>query len=64
MKFKNGVSGLADAVCPGRTDTACTPDRVEKVERVIRGTCVLKRGFSHGSAHHILHGVLQYDTVL
>ena len=35
-KFKNGASRVADAEHPSRPHTACTPARVQHVERVTR----------------------------
>jgi hypothetical protein len=62
-KFKSGVSTLTDAARSGRPHTPTTPNSIAAVERVIRENrrvvgAELK--ISHGSAHHIIHDVLQY----
>ncbi|GFG37399.1 hypothetical protein Cfor_05617 [Coptotermes formosanus] len=69
-KFKNAVSSVADADHPGRPHTACTLEIVEHVEWVIQENCcvtndevTVELDISHGSAHHIIHDVLQYHKL-
>jgi histone-lysine N-methyltransferase SETMAR len=69
-KFKNGVSSVTDIDRPGRPHTANTPESLEQVERIIRENrritideVALELGISHGSAHHIMHDILQYHKV-
>jgi hypothetical protein len=61
-KLNNVVSSVADAEHTGCPYTACTPETVEHVERVIQGNhlvatveVALQLGINHGSAHHIMH---------
>lgn len=69
-KFENWASRLSDADHPSRPHTAYTPARMELVEQVIRKNrrvttdeLAMELGISHGSAHHIMHDVLQYHEV-
>jgi transposase len=69
-KFKSGVSTLTDAARSGRPHTATTPNAIAAVERVIRENRRVtidevagELKISHGSAHHIIHDVLQYHKV-
>ena len=69
-KFKRGVSSLADTARLGRPHTAGTPEMVAGVERMLRENCritldevVSELNISHGSAHHIIHNVLEFRKV-
>jgi hypothetical protein len=60
------VSSLADDDRPGRPHTAYIPETVKHGEGVTRENCHVttddvasELGISHGSAHHIVHEVLQ-----
>ena len=55
---------------PGRSDTADTREMVARVEHVLRGNrritldeVVSELNISHGSAHHIIHNVLEFCKV-
>jgi hypothetical protein len=69
-KLNNVVSSVADAEYTGCPYTAYTPETVEYIERVIQGKnlvttveVALQLCISYGSAHHIMHDVLQYHKV-
>jgi histone-lysine N-methyltransferase SETMAR len=69
-KFKSGVSTLTDAARSGRPHTATTPNAIATVERVLRENRRVtidkvagELKISHGSAHHIIHDMLQYHKV-
>jgi len=73
MKPQYGDACVSYADHPSRPHTAYTPERTEPAEQVIRETRENRRvttdevavelGITHGSAHHIMHDVLQYHKV-
>jgi histone-lysine N-methyltransferase SETMAR len=69
-KFKNGMSSVTDTPRPGQAHRVVTPQAISEVERVIRESCrdmvdevAAMLDISHGSAHHIIHYVLQFNKV-
>ncbi|XP_035210087.1 protein GVQW3-like [Stegodyphus dumicola] len=69
-KFANGVTSVADAPRPGKARRVVTPETISAVEAIVLenrrvtideiAACV---HMSHGSAHHIVHDVLQFHKV-
>jgi len=69
-KLANGVTSVEDAPCPGQAQRVVTPQNIAAVEatvmenrRVTRNDIAASLKISHGSAHHIVHDVLQFHKV-
>jgi transposase len=69
-KFENGLSSVADAPRRGQAHRVVTPQAISEIERVIRENrrvmvdeVATMLDISHGSAHHIIHDVLQFHKV-
>ena len=66
-KFLNGVSTVTDSPRPGQTHQLESPEAIATVEaimkenrRLIVHEIAAHLDMSHGSAHHIIHDVLQF----
>jgi len=69
-KFLNGVSSVTDSPQPGQAHRVVTPEVIAAVEAIVKeNRCVTVHeiaahlDMSHGSAHHIVHDVLQFHKV-
>jgi len=69
-KFLNGVSSVTDSSRPGQAHRVVTPEAIAAVEGIVKENrrvtvheIAAHLDMSHGSAHHIVHGVLQYHKV-
>ena len=69
-KFMNGISSVTGSPRPGRAHQLVTPEAIAAVEAIMkenRWVTVNERAthldMSHGSAHHIIHDVLQFHKV-
>jgi len=69
-KFLNGVSSVTDSPRPDQAHRVVTPEAIAAAEVIVkenRRATVHKIAahldMSHGSAHHIIHDVLQYHKV-
>ena len=69
-KFLNGVSSVTDSPQPGQAHRVVTPEVIAAVEAIVKeNRCVTVHEIaahldvSHGSAHHIVHDVLQFHKV-
>jgi hypothetical protein len=69
-KFLNGVSSVTDSPRPGQAHRVVKPETVRAVEaigkenrRVTVHEIAANLDMSHGSAHHIVHDVLQFHKV-
>jgi len=70
-KFLNGVSSVTDSRRPGQAHQVVTPEAIAAVEAIVKeNRCVTVHeiathlDMSHGSAHHIIHQVLQFHKCL
>ena len=63
----NGISSVTDSLRPCQARRVVTPEAVEAIMK--ENCCVTVNkiaaclDMSHGSAHHIVHDVLQFDKV-
>jgi len=69
-KFMNGISSVTDSPRPGQAHRVVTPEAIAAVEaivkenrRVLVNEIAAHLNMSHGSAHHIVHDVLQFHKV-
>jgi hypothetical protein len=69
-KFLNGVSSVADSPRPGQTHRVVTPEAFAAVEAIVKDNrrvtvheIAPHLDMSDGSAHHIVHDVLQFRKV-
>ena len=69
-KFLNGVSSVTDSPRPGQAHRVVTPEAIAAVEAIVKENrrvtvheISAQMDMSHGSAHHIVHDVLQYHKV-
>jgi histone-lysine N-methyltransferase SETMAR len=69
-KFKNCMSSVAATPRPGQAHRVVAPQAISEVEhvtkenrRVMVDEVVAMLDISHGSAHHIIHDVLQFHKV-
>ena len=65
-EFMNGISSVTDSPRPGQAHRVVTPDAIAAVEAIMKenrrvtvNQIAAHMGMSHGSAHHIVHDVLQ-----
>jgi len=66
----NGISSVTDSPRPGQAHRVVTPESIAVVEAVVKENCpvtaneiAVHMDMSRGSAHHIVHDVLQFHTV-
>jgi len=70
-KFMNSISSVTDSPQPGQAHRVVTPDLIAVVEAIMKKNChvvtvnetATHLDMSHGSAHHIIHDVLQFHKV-
>jgi hypothetical protein len=69
-KFLNGVSSVTDSPRPGQAHRIVTPEVIAAVEAIVKENrrvtvheIAAHLDMSHGSAHHIVHDVLQFHKV-
>jgi len=69
-KFMNGISSVTDSPRPGQAHRVVTPEAIAAVEAIMKENCCVTvteiaahLGMSHGTAHHIVHDVLQFNKV-
>jgi len=69
-KFLNGVSSVTDSPRPGQAHRVVTPEAIAAVEAILKENrrvtvheIAAHLDKSHGSAHHIVHDVLQVHRV-
>jgi hypothetical protein len=69
-KFLNSVSSLTDSPRPGQAHRVMTPEAIAAVEAIMMENCHITvheiaahLDMSHGSAHRIVHDVLQFHKV-
>ena len=65
-KFMNGISSVTESPRPGQAHRVVTPEAIAAVETIVKenrrltvNEIATHLDMSHGSAHHIVHGVLQ-----
>jgi len=66
-KFMNGMSSVTHSPRPGQAHQVVTPEAIEAIEAIMKENChttvheiAAHLDMSHGSAHHIIHDVLQF----
>jgi len=69
-KFMNGISSVTDSPQPGQTHQVVTPKAIAVDEAIVKENCCVTVNeiaahldMSHGSAHYIIHDVLQFHKV-
>jgi len=69
-KFLNGISSVTDSPRPGQAHRVVTPEAIAAVEAIVKENrrvtvheIAAYLDMSHGSAHHIVHDVLQFHKV-
>jgi len=69
-KFMNGISSVTDSPWPGQAHQVVTWEAIAAVEAMVKENRRIKvneitahMDMSHGSAHHIVHDVLQFHKV-
>ena len=69
-KFLKGVSSVTDSPRPGQAHQEVTPEAIAVVEAIVKENrsvtvheIAAHLDMSHGSAHHIVHDVLQFLKV-
>ena len=69
-KFLNGISSVTGSPRPGQARQVVTPEAIASVEAIMKENrrvavheIAAHLDMSHGSAHHIVHDVLQYHKV-
>jgi hypothetical protein len=69
-KFLNGVSSVADSPRPGQAHRVVTPEAIAATEAIVKDNrrvtvheIAAHLDMSDGSAHHIVHDVLQFHDV-
>jgi len=69
-KFMNGISSLIDSPRPGQLNRVLTPNNIAAVDAIGKenrhvtvNQIAAHLDMSHGSAHHIVHYVLQFHKV-
>jgi len=65
--FMNGISSVTDSPRPGQAHPVVTPETIAAVEAIVKenrrvtvNEIAARLDMSHGSAHHIVHDVLQF----
>ena len=66
----NDISSVTDSPQPGQEHGVVTPEAIAAVEAIVKENCCVivneittHPDMSHGSAHHIIHDVLQFHKV-
>ena len=66
----NGISSVTDSPQPGQAHRVLTPEAIAAVEAIVKknrrvtaNEIAAHMDMSHGSAHHIVHDVLQFRKV-
>ena len=66
----NGISSVTDSPRPGQAHRVVTPEAIAAVEAIVKenrfvtvNEIAARLDMSHGSAHHIVHDVLQFHKV-
>ena len=66
----NGISSVTDSPQPGQAHRVLTPEVIAAVEAIVKenrrvtvNEIAAQMDMSHGSAHHIVHDVLQFHKV-
>jgi len=69
-KFLNSISSVTDSPQPGQAHQVVTPEAIAAVEAIVKENRLITvyeiathLVMSHGSAHHIVHDVLQFHKV-
>jgi len=69
-KFMSGISSVTDSPRPGQAHQVVTPESIAAVEAIVKenrrvtvNEIAAHLDMSHGSAHHIVHDVLQFHKV-
>jgi len=69
-KFLNGVNSVTGSPRPSQAHRVVTPEAIAAVEAIVKENChatvheiAAHLDMSHGSAHHIVHDVLQFHKV-
>jgi len=69
-KFMNSISSVTDSPRPGQAHRVVTPEAIAAVEAIVKENRLVTVNeiathldMSHGSAHHIIHDVLQFHKV-
>jgi len=69
-KFMNGISSVTDSPRLGQAHRVVTPEGIAAVEAIVKenrsvtvNEMAAHLDVSHGSAHHIVHDVLQFHKV-
>jgi hypothetical protein len=69
-KFMNGIRSVTDSPRPGQAHRVVTPEAIAAVAAIVKENCCVTMNeiaahmdMSHGSAHHIVHNVLQFRKV-
>jgi len=66
----NSISSVTDSPQPGQAHRVVTPEAIAGVEAIMKENCRITVNetaahldMSHGTAHHIVHDVLQFHKV-
>ena len=66
----NGISSVTDSPRPGQAHRIVTPEGIAAVEAIVKenrrvtvNEIAARLDMSHGSAHHIVHNILQFHKV-
>jgi len=69
-KFMNGISSVTDSPRPGQAHRLVTSEAIAAVEAIVKDNrhitvneIAAHMDMSHGSAHHIVHDVLQFHKM-
>ena len=69
-KFLNGVSSVTDSPRPGQAHRVVTQEAIAALDAIVKENrhvtvheIAVRLDMSHGSAHHIVHDVLQFHEV-
>jgi len=69
-KFMNVISSVTDSPGPGQAHRLVTPEAIAAVEAIVKenrrvtvNEIAAHMDMSHGSAHHIIHDVVQFHKV-
>jgi hypothetical protein len=69
--FMNSISSVADSSRPGKAHRVLTPEAIAAVEAIVKenrpatvNEIAAHLDMSHGSAHHMVHYVLQFPKYL
>jgi hypothetical protein len=70
-KFMDGISSVTDSPLLGQAHRVVTPETIAAVEAIVKenrrvtvNETAAHLDMSHGSAHHIVHDVLQFHKYL